>query len=647
MSANEPTTPIGLYYPDGSFKSRDKLCAEAAVRQTSIEFITPIHHPPDSFEWWQQRAVEAQVARNEAVGRPEHAEVQLWSNAPVIIGLIGDVHAGGEDCDYQEFYEDVKFIKEHPLAYTLLFGDLTDSYFFTPAVHEHLINLQEQYGYTRAAIDELNGKIIAAWAGNHCLDEETELWTRNGWKHYQEVDKDDEVVSINTITGFAEYSPIQRIIAYPFRGKMNHVRTVSVDMMTTDDHRLFYRRRRTNKYEYMPMSEYMGRKDTTSIGIVRAGKSGLPEIEMPDSYIKLAAWILADGHMSKKRCGITQRPEKAHLVEDVLVESGIHFAKVVRKRFCENICGKYVGKTCETVDFSIRTRKDIDFIVNLLEGTKKRFPSWVWELSDRQFDVFLDSLIDGDGSRVGSGSACVFYQKNKTIIDELQVLCAMHERKTSIYEYGDKQCRLNISRGNTTRLYKSKRDRIGYDGIVWDLTVPNSNFLVRRNGKAYFTGNCLWASRMGETFYQGWTERYNAHYFEGVAYLTVRVNDQQYNIVGSHAHRGFSIFSFDHSAKRQVMDDAEGADISITAHNHVKANSRQAKKVHGGSARLVDYIALGSYSRSSTYSRVKGWHDKASQEMGATFIVLFHDRKRVEVFNNREEAADRVAPYLR
>jgi len=315
----------GIVYPDGSFRSRDEIRADLATRDTTLEFTTPVHHQPESFDWYQQEAIRRKDARREAVGRPEHAEVQIWSNAPIILGLIGDVHSGGEDCEYEMFAKDIAFIRDHPQAYVLLFGDLADCYFFTPAVHEHLLNLKEQYMYMRSALNELNGKIIGAWAGNHEL----------------------------------------------------------------------------------------------------------------------------------------------------------------------------------------------------------------------------------------------------------------------------------------------------------------------------------FSSKMGGTFYNDWTERFNAHYFEGVAYLTTKVNDKQYNIVGSHAHRGFSIYSYDHSSKRQVLDDAEGADISITAHNHVKANSRQAKKVHGGHARMVDYIALGSYSASSAYSRVKGWHDKAQEEMGATFLVLFHDKKRVEVFNNQEDAADRVAPYLK
>ena len=36
-----------------------------------------------------------------------------------------------------------------------------------------------------------------------------------------------------------------------------------------------------------------------------------------------------------------------------------------------------------------------------------------------------------------------------------------------------------------------------YDDDVWCLTVQNSNFLARRNGKAFFTGNC-WYKQKGD-----------------------------------------------------------------------------------------------------------------------------------------------------
>lgn len=318
------SSPEGIYLPDGTFRSRDEVLADLATRDTKFTFKDPPKLPEDRFDWWHDRVTIAQEARQEALGIPEHVEVDMQSNAPIILALIGDVHAGSQDVAYDMFYHDVQVIKEHPQAYTLLFGDLTDCYFFTPAVHEHLINLQEQMAYMRAACDEMNGKILAAWPGNHEL----------------------------------------------------------------------------------------------------------------------------------------------------------------------------------------------------------------------------------------------------------------------------------------------------------------------------------WASRMGPTMYYGWVERYNTHYLEGVSYVTLNLNGRAYKIVGSHAHRGYSVYNDSHASRRQVLDDAETADASVTAHKHIKANAMQYTKMHGGEARPVHYISLGSYCPSTTYSRVRGWHNKAEEQMGGTYMVLHHDRKHIEVFQTIDEAAERVAPYL-
>ncbi len=317
--------PDGIAFIDGTFRSSDEIKADLATRDNTLEFETPVHHPPGGFDWWTQRVVDAQDVRREATGTPEHVEVKIRSKAPVILGLIGDVHAGSQDVDYKMLHRDISVLRDHPQAYVLLFGDLTDSYFFTPAVHEHLMNLYEQYMFMKATCDELNGKIIAAWAGNHEL----------------------------------------------------------------------------------------------------------------------------------------------------------------------------------------------------------------------------------------------------------------------------------------------------------------------------------WASKMGPTMYSGWTDRYNCHYLEGVAYVTLGVNDTDYRIVGSHKHRGFSVYNDSHASRRQVLDDAENADISVTAHKHIKAHSMQYTKVHGGTARSVHYLSLGSYCPGTCYSRVSGWHTKAENQMGGTYLVLWHDKKKIEVFQTIDEAAGRVAPYLK
>lgn len=314
----------GLIYPDGSFKSREEISASLA-EQPTVEFTTPLHRPPEDFEDYYLDALDRQKARQEILGIPEHVEIDIDTDKPIILGLIGDVHAGGDSVDYELFHDDLCFLRDHPQAYALTVGDLTDSFFFTPAVHEHLLNIEEQYYFMQAALKELEGKLLVGISGNH-----------------------DEI----------------------------------------------------------------------------------------------------------------------------------------------------------------------------------------------------------------------------------------------------------------------------------------------------------WASRMGPTMYTDFVNKFNAHYMEGVGYISLKVGDQVYRISAAHRHNGFSIYNHTHSAMRLKRDEAEGGDIYVTAHQHKKGNITQTQNMFGGEVLEQKFVSLGSYKETSGYVRGKGIPSNTRDQMGGTFLVLFPDRRQIEIYHTREEAADRVLPYL-
>ncbi len=50
---------------------------------------------------------------------------------------------------------------------------------------------------------------------------------------------------------------------------------------------------------------------------------------------------------------------------------------------------------------------------------------------------------------------------------------------------------------NTLELRGIKATELDYHGDVWCLSVPLTNFMIRRDGKAHFTGNCSYNSKHG------------------------------------------------------------------------------------------------------------------------------------------------------
>lgn len=149
------------------------------------------------------------------------------------------------------------------------------------------------------------------------------------------------------------------------------------------------------------------------------------------------------------------------------------------------------------------------------------------------------------------------------------------------------------------------------------------------------------------TLYHRFYQQYNAHYLEGVSYLTINLNDGSnivpYRFVGSHRHKGFSVYNDAHASLRQYRDEGVFSDVSFTAHNHVKAALKQVHKLHGGQEQAIWSIALGSYKRSDRYSRKRGWPRKDDPSMGGFGLVMYPEQKRLEVFWTIDEAVERLA----
>lgn len=159
----------------------------------------------------------------------------------------------------------------------------------------------------------------------------------------------------------------------------------------------------------------------------------------------------------------------------------------------------------------------------------------------------------------------------------------------------------------------------------------------------------MWAKDHGgaHTLYQAFRDRYRSHYLEGVSYITLKVNNGEitvpYGFVGSHRHKGFSVYNDAHASLRQWRDEGVGAVVSFTAHNHVKAALTQVHKTMGGKEVAFHSLALGAYKQTDRYSRKMGWPRKGEDSLGAFGLILYPDKENVEVWWSIEQAVNRLA----
>lgn len=76
-----------------------------------------------------------------------------------------------------------------------------------------------------------------------CYDEKTELLTKRGFVKFNEIKKNDLVISIDPITRDIGYKPIKKIITQDYEGEMKHIKTRSVDLLVTPNHKLIFSKR--------------------------------------------------------------------------------------------------------------------------------------------------------------------------------------------------------------------------------------------------------------------------------------------------------------------------------------------------------------------------------------------------------------------
>jgi hypothetical protein len=140
----------------------------------------------------------------------------------------------------------------------------------------------------------------------------------------------------------------------------------------------------------------------------------------------------------------------------------------------------------------------------------------------------------------------------------------------------------------------------------------------------------LWAATNGPTIYNDFVNKYQAHYMEGVSYITVMVGESEFRIAAAHRFGGHSIYNKAHSSHRIYRDEAAGADIVVSGHTHQKAiNEQSVKEFNGG--RKVVYASLGAYKASDKYGRKLGYPKMDYDEMGGIGLILYPNNHRFEM----------------
>lgn len=190
--------PMGLYYGNGEFKTDTEVKRKMALegRLPEMEFVSPVPVPQD-VNFYIESARERSISLHEA---SPIAENRVVLNLPrmSLINVIGDVHFGHPDTNYDRLQQELELIRNTGDSYVLFVGDLVDGIAWGgESGGEQIASVQEQHGFLRSMFRSLKGKVIAGVSGEH----DSKWVARSGYDPYAVM---SEVAGAPYIRGTAE-----------------------------------------------------------------------------------------------------------------------------------------------------------------------------------------------------------------------------------------------------------------------------------------------------------------------------------------------------------------------------------------------------------------------------------------------------------
>jgi len=350
-----------------------------------------------------------------------------------------------------------------------------------------------------------------------CFSDDTEILTKEGWKLFKDVKKDEIAATLNPSSHYLEYQKITGRIVKKHQGEMTSIAGAgkshqAIDCLVTPDHQM-YIKKRNGKFAFtradsIPQGSKIKRgcywtgkkqKTYTVSGYTENHYLGKyhkvhhiehPAVSMPmDVWLKFLGVFLAEGSIGGRKHIVTiSQYSKKKMVEELLR----YFPFKVKE---------------EEGGFQISSTQLVKHLLNYNFGrcNTKYVPDYVKSLTPEQIKIFLDAFMVGDGHIHKRNRQISYFSTSKKLIDDIQELllkCGIAGNIRVIETKGTKLIGTKYfrkydlyfiaERKNKIDYYVDKRNikKVSYNGKVYCVEVPNHIIYVRRNGKAFWAGNC-------------------------------------------------------------------------------------------------------------------------------------------------------------
>lgn len=336
---------------------------------------------------------------------------------------------------------------------------------------------------------------------DYCLDEASEILTRRGWLRWDEVDVGDETLGVDPDTNTPVWQTVEHVYRRHRERDMVAMKGASFDALTTPDHR-WLTRHGDNKWRWTT-SDAITATDRIPL-TVPAGQAPT-EAKYDDAFVEMVAWFWTEGWWRKpsgSALAQSRRANPAHCdaIERCLTEHLGPPGVMARGRYQE-------GRGAEWRIGEQRPNGVVTYILStgvtkalrqIVDDDKVPNAEFLCALTQQQLDRFIDVSMMADGwDRKGRHYG--FAQRVKRRSDAFQFACALAGRPTITHArtvdgktmWATTMLETDYAAPirSASRAGRATVTRVPYEGIVWCPTVQHGNFIARRNGSVYVTGN--------------------------------------------------------------------------------------------------------------------------------------------------------------
>jgi glycosyltransferase involved in cell wall biosynthesis len=331
---------------------------------------------------------------------------------------------------------------------------------------------------------------VGASMWEFCVDESTEIFTKRGWLKWNQVRIGDETLAIDPNVNASKWSPITNLFISKSRQRdMTLMEMQCFSSLTTQSHRWLIRNMQGN-WDW---------KTTDTLNTASAIPRSIKRHDAPvdkkysNAFVEIIAWIYTEGWLE---CGKSIRIGQSNLVNPHYVNkirnclTKLYGNSVARNNPYGGFTWSESIKDDGMVIFNISRQASLE----LLNVMQDKAPSleFLLSLTLSQLKRFIKISVYADGCKVTKNVAA-FGQSNKNRLDSFIYACILAGLSIT-KTFGTSYKSVHVSDKERYVRPKSPNARnvisnIQYNGRVWCPTTTYGNWLARRNGCIYFTGN--------------------------------------------------------------------------------------------------------------------------------------------------------------